>query len=586
MNLVEIKDFGFSYPESSRKVLEHVNLNIKEGTLNVIMGRSGCGKSTLLRQLKSVLAPAGEKEGEILYRNIPLRDTDHRTQSQEIGFVMQNPDNQIVTDKVWHELAFGLESLGYDNATIRLRVAEMASYFGIQKWFYKNVSELSGGQKQLLNLASVMAMHPSLLILDEPTSQLDPIAASDFLETVKKINRDIGTTVLLTEHRLQDIIPYADRVFVMDEGTLFLEGKPREIGTKLKEQHHGMFLSMPVPMQIYAGTDSALTCPLTVSEGRQWIREYIEEKGIKKEQIQQANQRLERQGEKNENETAGFFGHLKRQKETTPPAIQMKDVWFRYEKDSPDVIQDLSLEVKKGEFYALVGGNGTGKSTTLSLLGRVHQPYSGRIYLDGKDLRSFSDRELYCGYLGVMPQNPQSIFLKKTVLEDLYSVIGGKKEKPSNEYPISMKKEKAIEGIVSLTHLEGLLERHPYDLSGGEQQRLALAKVLLLRPKILLMDEPTKGMDAEYKEELGSILKKLQSHGMTIFMISHDVEFVAEYADTTGLFFEGNIVTSKKTRDFFAGNNFYTTAANRMARGLFPEAVTGKDVVSCLTNPS
>lgn len=586
MNLVEIKDFGFSYPESSRKVLEHVNLNIKEGTLNVIVGRSGCGKSTLLRQLKSVLAPAGEKEGEILYRNIPLRDTDHRTQSQEIGFVMQNPDNQIVTDKVWHELAFGLESLGYDNATIRLRVAEMASYFGIQKWFYKNVSELSGGQKQLLNLASVMAMHPSLLILDEPTSQLDPIAASDFLETVKKINRDIGTTVLLTEHRLQDIIPYADRVFVMDEGTLFLEGKPREIGTKLKEQHHGMFLSMPVPMQIYAGTDSALTCPLTVSEGRQWIREYIEEKGIKKEQIQQANQRLERQGEKNENETAGFFGHLKRQKENTPPAIQMKDVWFRYEKDSPDVIQDLSLEVKKGEFYALVGGNGTGKSTTLSLLGRVHQPYSGRIYLDGKDLRSFSDRKLYCGYLGVMPQNPQSIFLKKTVLEDLYSVIGGKKEKPSNEYPISMKKEKAIEGIVSLTHLEGLLERHPYDLSGGEQQRLALAKVLLLRPKILLMDEPTKGMDAEYKEELGSILKKLQSHGMTIFMISHDVEFVAEYADTTGLFFEGNIVTSKKTRDFFAGNNFYTTAANRMARGLFPEAVTGKDVVSCLTNPS
>ena len=586
MNLVEIKDFGFSYPESSRKVLEHVNLNIKEGTLNVIMGRSGCGKSTLLRQLKSVLAPAGEKEGEILYRNIPLRDTDHRTQSQEIGFVMQNPDNQIVTDKVWHELAFGLESLGYDNATIRLRVAEMASYFGIQKWFYKNVSELSGGQKQLLNLASVMAMHPSLLILDEPTSQLDPIAASDFLETVKKINRDIGTTVLLTEHRLQDIIPYADRVFVMDEGTLFLEGTPREIGTKLKEQHHGMFLSMPVPMQIYAGTDSSLTCPLTVSEGRQWIREYIEEKGIKKEQIQQANQRLERQGEKNENETAGFFGHLKRQKENTPPAIQMKDVWFRYEKDSPDVIQNLSLEVKKGEFYALVGGNGTGKSTTLSLLGRVHQPYSGRIYLDGKDLRSFSDRKLYCGYLGVMPQNPQSIFLKKTVLEDLYSVIGGKKEKPSNEYPISMKKEKAIEGIVSLTHLEGLLERHPYDLSGGEQQRLALAKVLLLRPKILLMDEPTKGMDAEYKEELGSILKKLQSHGMTIFMISHDVEFVAEYADTTGLFFEGNVVISKKTRDFFAGNNFYTTAANRMARGLFPEAVTGKDVVSCLTNPS
>ena len=591
MNLVEVKDFSFSYPECSHKVLEHVNLKIKEGTLNVVCGRSGCGKSTLLRQLKTVLAPAGNTSGQILYRGVSLKDTDHRTQSQEIGFVMQNPDNQIVTDKVWHELAFGLESLGCDNATIRLRVAEMASYFGIQQWFYKNVAELSGGQKQLLNLAAVMAMHPSLLILDEPTSQLDPIAASDFLETVKKINRDIGTTVLLTEHRLQDIIPYADRIFVMDEGGVFMDGTPREIGTALGRQKHGMFLSMPVPMQIYGETRSRLTCPLTVSQGRQWIQEYIEEKGITKEQIQQANQRLagstHAQDNKLPGETAGSEGKgilagLKSRNHTPEPAIQMKGVWFRYEKDSPDVVRDLSLEVKKGEFYALVGGNGTGKSTTLSLLSRVHQPYKGRIYLEGKDLRSFKDNQLYCGYLGVMPQNPQSIFLKKTVLEDLYSVIGGKKEKPSKEYRLSMKKEKAIEGIVSLTHLDGLLDRHPYDLSGGEQQRLALAKVLLLRPKILLMDEPTKGMDAEYKEELGGILKKLQSHGMTIFMISHDVEFVAEYADTTGLFFEGNIVTSKKTRDFFAGNNFYTTAANRMARGLFPEAVTGKDVVACL----
>lgn len=591
MNLVEVKDFSFSYPECSHKVLEHVNLKIKEGTLNVICGRSGCGKSTLLRQLKTVLAPAGNTSGQILYRGVSLKDTDHRTQSQEIGFVMQNPDNQIVTDKVWHELAFGLESLGYDNATIRLRVAEMASYFGIQQWFYKNVVELSGGQKQLLNLAAVMAMHPSLLILDEPTSQLDPIAASDFLETVKKINRDIGTTVLLTEHRLQDIIPYADRIFVMDEGGVFMEGTPREIGTALGREKHGMFLSMPVPMQIYGETRSHLTCPLTVSQGRQWIRDYIEEKGITKEQIQQANQRLAGSthaqdnkfpGEAAGSEGKGIFAGLKSKNNTPGPAIQMKGVWFRYEKDSPDVVRDLSLEVKKGEFYALVGGNGTGKSTTLSLLSRVHQPYKGRIYLEGKDLRSFKDNQLYCGYLGVMPQNPQSIFLKKTVLEDLYSVIGGKKEKLSKEYNLSMKKEKAIEGIVSLTHLNGLLDRHPYDLSGGEQQRLALAKVLLLRPKILLMDEPTKGMDAEYKEELGGILKKLQSHGMTIFMISHDVEFVAEYADTTGLFFEGNIVTSKKTRDFFAGNNFYTTAANRMARGLFPEAVTGKDVVACL----
>ena len=571
MNILEIRDFSFSYPNQEKRALTEISLDIKEGTLNVICGRSGCGKSTLLRQMKSVLAPHGERKGMIFYKGKPLAELEHRTQSKEIGFVMQNPDNQIVTDKVWHELAFGLESLGYDNATIRLRVAEMASYFGIHSWFYREVKELSGGQKQLLNLAAIMAMHPSLLILDEPTSQLDPIAASDFLETVKKINRDIGTTVIITEHRLQDIIPFADKVFVMDQGKLITEGTPGEIGLELKRREHGMFLSMPVPMQIFASVDSDLACPLTVSDGRMWMQEYLN----LHPEVVRGREIREAQAEETQNRKQG-----KNKKEK--PAIEVKEVWFRYEKESADVIRDLSFQVKKGEFYAVVGGNGTGKSTTLSLLCRIRAPYRGKIILDGQDIRKFSDRELYNGYLGVLPQNPQSLFLKKTVLEDLYSVIGGKKEKTSPEYPINMKKEKAIEGIVSLTHLEGLLERHPYDLSGGEQQRLALAKVLLLRPKILLMDEPTKGMDAEYKEELGEILKKLQQHGITIFMISHDVEFVAEYADRVGLFFEGNIVTNKETREFFAGNSFYTTAANRMARQFFPEAVTGRDVVKCL----
>ena len=262
MNLVEVKDFSFSYPECSHKVLEHVNLKIKEGTLNVICGRSGCGKSTLLRQLKTVLAPSGNTSGQILYRGVSLKDTDHRTQSQEIGFVMQNPDNQIVTDKVWHELAFGLESLGCDNATIRLRVAEMASYFGIQQWFFKNVTELSGGQKQLLNLAAVMAMHPSLLILDEPTSQLDPIAASDFLETVKKINRDIGTTVLLTEHRLQDIIHYADRIFVMDEGGVFLEELQGRSGQPLAGKNTVCFFPCRFPCRFMWRPGAVLPVPL------------------------------------------------------------------------------------------------------------------------------------------------------------------------------------------------------------------------------------------------------------------------------------------------------------------------------------
>lgn len=577
MNCIEVKNFSFQYPKESHAALYQVSMEVEEGSFVVLCGKSGCGKSTLLRQFKSVLASHGEKKGEILYGGQNLEDVDLRTQSAEIGYVLQNPDNQIVTDKVWHELAFGLESLGYDTPTIRLRVAEMASYFGIHSWFLKNVSELSGGQKQLLNLASVMAMHPKLLILDEPTSQLDPIAASDFLETVRKINRDIGTTVILTEHRLEDVIPWADKVYVMDTGRMIADGTPNEIGEQLRTMGHDMFLSMPAPMQIYAGTNSSLRCPLTVSQGRRWLSEELETKGIKIKK-----ERNQEETAKKKNSIFGKLAGLKKEPEKEIPEIRIKDVWFRYERDLPDVVKGLSLDIKKGEIFAVVGGNGTGKSTAMSLIARIRFPYRGKIYLEGKEIGKYSDDELYHGFLGVMPQNPQSLFVKKTVREDLYEVIDGKRERKSDAYPIEMKKKDAVEGIVSLTRLEGLLDRHPYDLSGGEQQRLALAKVLLLRPKILLMDEPTKGIDNHYKKELGEILRKLSEHGVTILMISHDVEFCAQYADRTGLFFQGNVVTSEESKKFFAGNNFYTTAANRMARNYFPNAVTVEDVVKAI----
>lgn len=577
MNCIEVKNFSFQYPKESHAALYQVSMEVEEGSFVVLCGKSGCGKSTLLRQFKSVLASHGEKKGEILYGGQNLEDVDLRTQSAEIGYVLQNPDNQIVTDKVWHELAFGLESLGYDTPTIRLRVAEMASYFGIHSWFLKNVSELSGGQKQLLNLASVMAMHPKLLILDEPTSQLDPIAASDFLETVRKINRDIGTTVILTEHRLEDVIPWADKVYVMDKGRMIADGTPNEIGEQLRTMGHDMFLSMPAPMQIYAGTNSSLRCPLTVSQGRRWLSEELETKGIKIKK-----ERNQEETAKKKNSIFGKLSGLKKEPEKEIPEIRIKDVCFRYERDLPDVVKGLSLDIKKGEIFAVVGGNGTGKSTAMSLIARIRFPYRGKIYLEGKEIGKYSDDELYHGFLGVMPQNPQSLFVKKTVREDLYEVIDGKRERKSDAYPIEMKKKDAVEGIVSLTRLEGLLDRHPYDLSGGEQQRLALAKVLLLRPKILLMDEPTKGIDNHYKKELGEILRKLSEHGVTILMISHDVEFCAQYADRTGLFFQGNVVTSEESKKFFAGNNFYTTAANRMARNYFPNAVTVEDVVKAI----
>ena len=230
MAQITIENLSFRYSLGNKNSLEKINLRINEGEFIILCGKSGCGKTTLLRQLKPAIAPKGERDGEIYFNGTKLDETDLRTQSEKIGFVMQNPESQIVTDKVWHELAFALENLGMETAEIRLRVAEMASYFGIDDWFDKKTAELSGGQKQILNLAAVMAMHPDILILDEPTSRLDPIAGERFLETVNKINKDLGVTVILTEHRLENIFSFADRIVVMDNGKIIADGEPKKIG--------------------------------------------------------------------------------------------------------------------------------------------------------------------------------------------------------------------------------------------------------------------------------------------------------------------------------------------------------------------
>ena len=535
MEAFAIRDLSFAYPEQRQDTLSHLSFSIPQGQFVTLCGPSGCGKSTLLRQFKSVLAPAGYLRGEILFEGTPLPEVSHRDQSSRIGFVQQSPENQIVTDKVWHELAFGLESLGYDTPTIRSRVAEMASFFGIQTWFYKNVTELSGGQKQLLNLASIMAMQPSVLILDEPTSQLDPIAASDFLATIGKVNRELGTTILLTEHRLEEAFPLSDRVLVMDRGRLIADGTPSEVGELLRGSGHGMFLAMPTAMRVWASVNDSSPCPITVRDGRDWLTDYAERHPL---------------------------DDIPEEKELVLPeenAITLEDVWFKYDKDLPDVVKGVSLTVQKGEFLALLGGNGTGKTTTLSLIGGLQKPYRGEVKLNGR--------------VGTLPQNPQTLFVKKTVREDLFEIFRGVKLEKKYQ-------ENRVARAVQLCRLEELLDRHPYDLSGGEQQRAALAKVLLLDPEILLLDEPTKGLDAEFKQIFAVILKTLQRRGVTIFMVSHDVEFCAEYADRCALFFDGNIVSHGRPKEFFSGNSFYTTSANRMARSQLPEAVTPRDVMA------
>lgn len=538
MAQIEIKNLTFTYPLSNREALKNINLTIESGDFVVLCGKSGCGKTTLLRLLKNSISPKGKLSGSILIDGNDIINLPPFEDATKIGFVMQNPDNQIVTDKVWHELAFGLENLGLDNETIHIRVAEMASYFGIDKWFDKNTNELSGGQKQLLNLASIMVMNPQILILDEPTSQLDPIAADNFLSTISKINEEFGITVIISEHRLEDVFQKADKVAVMEDGEIVSYSTPQEIGDNFDSQTDFVKVSAPTPMYVFSKSGIEGQCPITIREGKKWLQNI------------------------NIKNTICNFSPTAVKKEC---AIELKNICFAYSKNDNDVLNNLNLTIPKNSIFAVLGANGAGKSTLIKVMSGIERAYRGSVKIDGVKIEKYHSSKLYKNNLAVLPQNVQALFVGSTVRQDLETV-----------------NKDEIDEICSLTNITHILNSHPFDISGGEQQRVALAKVLLTNPKILIADEPTKGMDSEYKLEFAKILNSLKEKGCTVILISHDIEFCAMYADMCALIFDGKISSVKDSHSFFCENRFYTTAANRMSRDIIKNAVTKEDLLLCI----
>ena len=545
MEILSIKDLTFSYPNKENFALQNVNLSINSGDFVVVCGQSGSGKTTLLRMLKKEIAPHGEKQGAVYYKGEDVEKLDDKISAQKIGFVFQKPDQQIVTDKVWHELAFGLESLGYDSDYIRLRVGEMANYFGITSLFRKKTTELSGGQKQLMNLASVMAMSPDVIILDEPTSQLDPITANDFITTLKKINDELGLTVIIIEHRLQEVFPIADKVAVMEDGKVICYDTPRNVCEKLS--NHPMSQGFPSAVRIWQKSGGKGNCPLTVKEGRNFINLNFSERKLS----------------------------LRNTIPNTEDIITLKDVFFRYEKGGNDILSGTNLSIKKGEHFCILGGNGSGKTTTLKILAGLLKPYRGKVIIDNNKMTKKTTADFNRLGVAMLPQNPESIFLKSRVIDD-YTELCKIKEIEKSAY------EDKINSVAEKLGINDLLENHPYDLSGGEIQKCALGKVLISEPKILLLDEPAKGVDASSKLSLSKILQEIKSDGVTIITVTHDVEFASIVADRCGLFFDGEVLSSLVPQEFFSKNNFYTTASSRISRDKFANAVTVDDVVSLI----
>ncbi len=537
MEAITIQNLSFAYPNAEEKALKNINITINNGEFITLFGSSGSGKTTLLRLLKPVLSPHGDREGSVELFGKDIYTLSLEEQSSKIGFVAQNPDSQIVTDKVWHELAFGLESLGLDNGTIRRRVAETASYFGIEKNFEAETSKLSGGQKQILCLASVMVMQPQILILDEPASMLDPVAASEFLSLVKRINNELGITVIITEHRLEEVLPYSDRVIALENGDVLSFDTPENTGYNLKNNRE-IYQNLPASMRIWREVSGEEKCPVNISQGRDFLANYSKTHKLNKLYPEDKNL-------------------------SDDSAIELKNLRFRYSKDGSDVIKDLSLSVKKGSFYAIVGGNGAGKSTLLTLINGVNRPYSGKVTVNARNT-------------AYLPQNPALILTGKTVLKSLYDTFVGSEIDKGEQ-------NKLVGKAVSALGLESFINRHPFDLSGGEVQRAAIAKLLLLNPQILLLDEPTKGLDARNKIKFAKIIKSLKSSGVTVVMVTHDIEFCAKYADICSMLFNGEITSTGTPREFFSENSFYVTSSSKISRGIIDNAVTAEEVIYCCT---
>lgn len=541
MDLLRMENVGFRYEGSSSPVLKDISFEVKRGDFLVVIGASGSGKSTLLRLLKRELVTNGEIKGKVYFEDQSINKLSDHESASKIGYVMQDPDAQIVTDKVWSELAFGLENIGVPRDVIRSRIGEMANYFGIHNWYQKDVADLSGGQKQLLNLASILVMQPEIVVLDEPTAQLDPIASLDFLRTLQRINTELNTTIIMAEHYLEEVFGMADNILIINDGTKEFYGSPFEAANLLlRDDKRGE--SLPNPIRLHHLIENKGKMAFTISDGIQMMNNQF---GSLKP--------LEQTVELKDSDTSKQI------------IISLKHVSFKYGRLESDILHDVTLDIYKGEIFSVLGGNGAGKSTLMKVMSGLALPYQGKVKIDGKKVKPKSNDFVYGHDVAYLPQQPLSMFVKESVKADYESFL-----KTMGYTNI----EESINGIADWFNITHLLEQHPYDLSGGELQLVALGKVLLLNPDVIFLDEPTKGVDIQNKNKIAHLLKEFSNKGKTVIIVTHDVDFSAKISDRCGLFFDRQMISISDPLTFFSNNYFYTTPINKMVKAYLPKVVT------------
>lgn len=551
--LINFKDYTFYYSqERESPALKNVNLTIEKGNFTVLCGKSGSGKTTLLKHLKSEIKPSGISHGEIiLSESLSAKKHEHK-----IAYVMENPSNQIIMDSVWHEIAFGLENQGVKPKEIERRVAEIANFFGIESWINKRIAELSGGEKQILNLASNMILQPDLLVLDEPTAELDPIARREFLQMLFYAHYETGMTILISEHNLSDLLEVADQAVFLDQGEIVFAGSAQDLTKFLLQENHVYQEVLPVAARVAGLTKTHLErYPISIKEGRYFLEKNVSVNSNSNSTKSKINNFILSTSLNNLNKT-----YVKRSELEQATILEADRIWYRYNPEDQPVLKETSFRLYENEIFAILGGNGSGKSTLLYLLSQAFQPLKGKIKIK-KNKR-----------VAMLGQNPEATFSAESV------------KKVLTEYQDQFSyHDDEISQIVKRLGIEDLLNRHPFDLSAGEKQRVALAKILLIKPDILLLDEPVKSLDVLNQDILKTIFLELKET-MSIVFVTHDLDFTAEIADRCAMIFNNRLIGQAQTKDFFQKNNYFTSTTYRLTRNIVDGCINFSDIEQIFSN--
>ena len=534
--MIEINNVTFTYAEGKKPALNDVSLSIKDSEFILIAGPSGCGKSTLCRCINGLVPSfyGGKISGSVTVQNINTLHTPTKEMAKTVGMVFQDPENQLMATDVEREIAFGLENLGLSKTLMAKRIEEVLDTVGIDHLRHRQISTLSGGEKQKTAIASVLVLHPEILVLDEPTSELDPKGAEEVIQLVKRLNEEFGLTVLLVEHRIDRVLQSVDRLILMNNSMIAYDGNPRDwihhVGDTLPDIGVPPITRLSVALQ---KKNIDTKTPLTIKEGRQNFSSVFKSKKFKKTD----------------------FSSIRKSKNSNDSVVTIKNLWYKYP-DSPTILRGINLSISKGEFVSLIGRNASGKTTLAKMLNGLLKPTKGTVEINGINTTKTSVENL-ARDVGYVFQDPNVHLFADTVEEEITFMMHNLGFSPKSI-------EESLEKMLTQFNLNYCRYAYPRSLSTGEKQRVALSSILAANPQLLILDEPTRGLDYELKKTLMHHLKTYQQNGGTILLITHDIELVAEFGERVLLISEGNIVADGTKHDVLSNSLHFSPQINRL----------------------